>query len=235
MTLTVAICSVANVEGMSPARAATAASLAALLLGVALMLALHMVPPTSEIDPYRRTLSQYALGPGKWAFDLSVLLIASGSVLALYALVRERVLRAWSGGVVLGSLWVLSLLAVVYFTKTNWSVGPSIGGTIHRYASVVAFVSLPLAVLLIARTVFRDRLGWRLVAQGFGVVSLGFFGVIVVGVIRMAAGGGPWWRFVPLGLVERAIAFSAVAAIVVVVLGSLVRPVKSEELAAVPV
>jgi hypothetical protein len=38
---------------------------------------------------------------------------------------------------------------------------------------------------------------------------------------------------VPLGLVERAIAFTAVASIVVVVLGVLVRPVNSAELAGV--
>lgn len=212
-------------------RAATAASLAALLLGVALMLALHVVPPTNEIDPIRRTLSQYALGPGKWAFDVAVLLIALGSALALHALVRDRVVRARSAGVVFGSLWVVSLLVVVYFEKTDWTVGPSLGGTIHRYASVVAFVSLPLAVLVIARAVFATRPGWRVTAQCLGVLSLGFFGLIVVGVVRMAAGGGPWWTFVPLGLVERAIAFSGVAAIVVVVLGSLVRAGKSEELA----
>jgi Protein of unknown function (DUF998) len=220
---------------MPHVRAATAASLVALLLGVVLMLALHVVGPTSEIDPVRRTLSQYALGEGKWAFDVSVLLIAVGSALALYALVRDRVVRPRSGGFVFGTLWVLSLLTVVYFTKTDWTVGPSMGGTIHRYASVVAFVSLPLAVLSIARAAFPARPGWRLAAQGFGMLALGFFGLIVVGVIRMAAGGGPWWRFVPLGLVERVIAFSAVAAFVVVVLGWLVRPVKSEELAAVSV
>ncbi|GAB3462275.1 DUF998 domain-containing protein [Actinophytocola sediminis] len=215
---------------MPHARAACAASLAALLAGVALMLSLHVIPPTSQIDPVRRTLSQYALGEGKWAFDVSVLLIALGSALGFYALIRNRVVAPRSAGVVLGSLWIVSLLAVVYFTKTDWSVGPSIGGTIHRYASVVAFVSLPLAVLVIARAAFPDRLGWRLAAQGFGVLALGFFSLIVIGVIRMGAGGGPWWLFVPLGLVERAIAFSAVAAIVVVVLGSLVRPVKSGEL-----
>lgn len=220
---------------MSHARAATATSLVALLLGVALMLALHVVPPTSEISPVRRTLSQYALGPGKWVFDLSVLLIALGSALAFYGLVRRRVVRPLSGGVVFGAIWSFSLLTIVYFTKTDWSLGPSIGGTIHRYASAVAFVSLPLAVLLVARSAFPGRTGWRLAAQGLGALSLSFFGLIVIGVVRMVAGYGPWWRFVPLGLVERAIAFSAVAAIVVVVLGSLLSPAKSEELAPVAV
>ena len=38
-------------------------------------------------------------------------------------------------------------------------------------------------------------------------------GVLFVGVLRMLAGGGPWWLFVPLGLVERMMALAAVAAI----------------------
>ena len=208
-----------------------AASLATLLLGVVLMLALHVVPPTSEIDAVRRTLSEYALGPGKWVFDLSVLLVALGSGLAFYGLARHRVVRPLSAGMFFAGLWITSLLVIVYFTKTDWSIGPSLSGTIHRYASVVAFVSLPLAVLSVTRAVFPGAPGWRFAARGLGAASLGFFGLILVGVLRMAAGGGPWWRFVPLGLVERAIAFTAVASIVVVVLGVLVRPVKSAELA----
>ncbi|OLF16732.1 DUF998 domain-containing protein [Actinophytocola xanthii] len=204
---------------MSNARAVAVASLAALLLGVALMLALHVVPPTSEISPVRRTLSQYALGPNKWVFDVSVLLIALGSALGLALLVRHRVVRPWSGTVFFGALWTLSLLVIVYFTKTDWSVGPSISGLVHRYASVVAFVSLPLAVLLAAGAAFAGRPGWRLAARGFAVLSLAQFCVILVGVVRMSAGGGPWWRFVPLGLVERGITFSGVAAITILVLG----------------
>lgn len=217
---------------MTRARAVALASLAALIAGVVLMLALHVVPPTNAISPVRRTLSQYALGPTKWVFDLSVLLVALGSALGFHVLVRRRMVRPLSAGVVFGALWVLSLLVIVYFTKTDWTVGPSLGGTIHRWASVVAFVSLPLAVLLVARSVFPDAAGWRWAAQGLGLLSLGFFGLILAGVVRMAAGGGPWWRFVPLGLVERAIAISGVAAIVVVVLGVLVRPAKPAELAA---
>ncbi len=202
---------------MSPRSAL--ASVVALVLGTVLMLALHLVPPTNEISPYRRTISEYALGPNKWVFDLAVLLVALGSALAFVALVQRGLVRAYGFAAVLGALWTLSLLVIVVFTKTDWTVGPSIGGTIHRYASVVGFVSLPLAVLLVARRVFPDRPVWRWAARGFAVVSLGWFGLIVLGVVRMAAGYGPWWRFVPLGMVERAVAVSAVAAIATVALG----------------
>jgi hypothetical protein len=206
-----------------PSRTALA-SVVTLVGGSVLMLALHVLPPTSEISPVRRTLSQYALTSNKWLFDLAVLLIAVGSALGFAAVVRHRGVAPYSGAVVLGALWIASLLAIVVFTKTNWAVGPSIGGTIHRWASVVAFVSLPLAVILAARKVFPEQPGWRWAARGFGVVSLAWFGVIIVGVVRMSAGYGPWWQFVPLGLVERVIALSAVAALLTLALGLVRKP-----------
>jgi hypothetical protein len=206
-----------------PSRTALAGTVT-LMSGIVLMLALHVLPPTSEISPVRRTLSQYALTSNKWLFDLAVLLVAVGSALGIAAVVRHRGVAPYSGAVVLGGLWVASLLVIVWFTKTDWSVGPSMGGVIHRWASVVAFVSLPLAVILLARKVFPDQPGWRWAARGFGVVSLAWFGVILVGVIRSSAGYGPWWQFVPLGLVERVIALSAVAALLTLTLGLVRKP-----------
>jgi len=211
------------------------AGVIAMVTGVVLLLALHVLPPTSEISPVRRTISEYALSDSKWVFDAGVLLIALGSALAFAAVVRHRGVAPYSGAVVFGALWTLSLLAVVVFTKTDWTIGPSIGGTIHRYASVVGFVSLPLAVLLVAHKVFPTQPAWRWTARGFGVVALGWFSLILVGVVRMAYGYGPWWRFVPLGLVERAMAGAAVAAILTLALGLVVRAEKPRDVAAAAV
>lgn len=201
-----------------PSRTALA-SVVALVSGVVLMLVLHVIPPTSEISPLRRTLSQYALTSNKWLFDVAVLLIALGSALCLVAVVWHRGVAPYSGAVVLGVLWIASLLAIVTFTKSDWTVGPSMGGVVHRYASVVGFVSLPLAVIIMANKVFPDRPLWRLAARGFGAVSLAWFCVILVGVVRMAAGYGQWWTFVPLGLVERVIALTGVLAMLTLSLG----------------
>ncbi|SDD07986.1 DUF998 domain-containing protein [Actinokineospora iranica] len=191
--------------------------LVGLLAGVALMLALHVLPPTSAINPVRRTISEYALGSSKWLFDLSVVLVAAGSALGFAELARRRAARP--AALALGVVWTVSLLVVVVFTKTDWSVGPSLGGTIHRYASVAAFLSLPLAVLLLAGAVFPLSAGWRWTARGLGIASLVWFGTILIGVLNMVAGGPPWWYFVPLGLVERMVAGSAVAALAVVLVG----------------
>lgn len=213
---------VASLDPM-PSRTALA-SVVTLVLGAVLMLALHVIPPTDEISPVRRTLSQYALTSNKWLFDVAVLLIALGSALGFVAIVRRSGVAPYSGAVVLGALWTVSLLVIVAFTKTNWANGPSMGGVIHRWASVVGFVSLPLAVIMVARRVFPDRPVWRLAARGFGWVSLAWFSVIIVGFVRMVAGiGGPWWQFVPLGLVERVMALSAVLALLTLSLGLVVK------------
>jgi hypothetical protein len=201
-----------------PSRTALA-SVVTLVSGVVLMLVLHVIPPTNEISPLRRTLSQYALTSNKWLFDVAVLLIALGSALCLVAVVRHQGVAPYSGSIVLGVLWIASLLAIVTFTKTDWTVGPSMGGVVHRYASVVGFVSLPLAVIIMANKVFPDRPLWRLAARGFAAVSLAWFCVILVGVVRMAAGYGQWWTFVPLGLVERVIALTGVLAMLTLALG----------------
>jgi hypothetical protein len=211
-----------RVSAVRPAYAVPLISLVFLTLGVLGVLALHVLPPTDQISPVRRTLSQYALSSNKWIFDLAVLLVAAGSGLAFLEIVRRRLVRPLSATAVFGVLWTASLLAVVVFTKTNWSVGPSMGGVIHRYASVVGFLSLPLAVILVAGAVFPGTAGWRRLARGLGIVSLLWFGMIIIGVVNMLAGGGPWWQFVPLGLVERMMAATAVTAVAVVVVG-LVR------------
>ncbi len=101
-----------------------------------------------------------------------------------------RLVRPLSAPVVLGALWTLSLLTVVWFTKTDWTVGPSTGGTIHRYASVVGFVSLPVAVQLVAGTAFPASPGWRITARALGAVPLACLAVLLAGVVRMAAGRG---------------------------------------------
>ncbi|WP_018686634.1 DUF998 domain-containing protein [Actinokineospora enzanensis] len=193
-----------------------ALALAALCTGVTCLLILHVIPPTSDLSPVRRTISEYALGPNKWLFDLAILLVAAGSALG-FALIRDRTRPLV---LVLGAVWVVSLLAVVAFTKNNWAIGPSTGGMIHRYASVAAFLSLPLAVLTAAG---RALPPWRWSARALGLLSLTWFAVIVVGAIRMLSGGAPWWTTIPLGLVERVIAGSAVAAFATLLIG-LTRP-----------
>src|SRR5688572_3833289 len=146
-----------------------AVAAAVLLLGL-----LHVVPPTSEISPYRRTISQYALTEAATVFNAGVLLLAAGSILTMIAVVGAGLLPARSGGVLALLLWSVALAAVVYFPKHNWAVGPSTDGTVHRVASVVAFLSLPVGALLIGRSWWSHG-RWRVPARwtwGLGLWSL---------------------------------------------------------------
>ncbi len=150
-------------------RATQLGALLALALGLMLFAFLHVLPPTSDISPITQTISEYAHTDAKWLFDLAVLLIAAGSVATFVDIARRRL--SGRATVVLGALWTVSLLLIVMFTKTDWSVGPSIGGTIHHYASLTAFLSLPAAVFLAAHAVFPFSIVWRWLARGLTPIS----------------------------------------------------------------
>ncbi|EHB58272.1 hypothetical protein MycrhDRAFT_0708 [Mycolicibacterium rhodesiae JS60] len=156
------------------------------------------------------TISEYVYTPGSWAFVVAVLMLAGTSAALLYGLIRAGRVRSLSPGSVLMTLWIVGLVAVVAFPKHNWVTGPSLSGTVHRYATLVAFVALPIAVLLIANG--RDtaaRAARWLALIGIGWLTV-LFGAIAVGMVT----GQRWWMLIPLGLVERGIAGFEVAALI---------------------
>lgn len=190
------------------------AGLAVVLVGL-----LHVVA-AEQVNPVRRTISEYALGGSGWMFDAGVLGLATGSALVLSALIRAGVLRARSGVAVLLVVWVAALVVVVVFEKANWSVGPSTGGYIHRFASLAAFTSLPVAALALGRRRRaepgrRRFAAYAAYARWSGVLALLWLSVILLGVVLRPLTGVPWWQFVPLGLVERGLAITEVATVVV--------------------
>jgi len=156
------------------------------------------------------TISEYVYSSGSWAFVVAVLALAGASAALLYGLIKAGRVRSLSAGSVFLTLWVVGLLAVVAFPKHNWVTGPSLSGTVHRYATLVAFVALPIAVLLIARgEATAARLARWLAVIGIGWLTV-LFGAIAVGIVT----GQRWWALIPLGLVERGIAGFEVAALI---------------------
>lgn len=152
------------------------------------------------------TISEYVYSTGDWAFVLAVLALAIGSAVLLYGLIRGGAVRAISVGSLLMSLWVTGLAAVIAFPKHNWALGASSSGTVHRIATLVAFVALPVAVLVIARG--RAPVARWLALGACGWLSV-LFGAIAVGIVTDRS----WWRIIPLGLVERGIAGFEVLAV----------------------
>jgi len=198
------------------------AGVAALAAGAVLILLLHVVGPTEQISATRRTISEYGIGDTKWVFNLAVLLVAAGSVAGFGVLWWQRRLPVLAA--VFGALWTVGLLVIVAFPKRDWTMvtAPGPGPTLHRAASVVAFVCLPLAVLAAARAVFPDAPVRRWAARVLAVGSLAWFAVILTAVIRAA--GGPWWQLIPLGTVERGMAVTELLALAVLLLPGRAQP-----------
>ncbi|WP_117208261.1 DUF998 domain-containing protein [Allorhizocola rhizosphaerae] len=185
------------------------------LSGVLAIAALHVLPPTNAVSPIRRTISEYALYDTGWLFNLGVLAVAVGSLGVLVGLVRSGIARA---GSVAGAgllLWCVGLTGVVAFPKHNWAVGPSVNGDIHRVASLIAFVALPVGAIAVAwawrrSPVWRNYALWTI---GFAVLALLCFGLIAGAFALQPVTGVRWWRAIPLGAVERALATAEVATV----------------------
>lgn len=155
------------------------------------------------------TISEYVYTAGGWAFLTGVLALAVGSILLLAGLIRAGVIAPLSVGSILMSMWVIGLIGVAAFPKHNWEIGPSTSGSIHRVATLLAFVSLPAAVLAIAR---KHRRGRPAVWMAYGSIAwlALLFGAIAVSMVTDLS----WYRIIPLGIVERGIVAFEVAAVI---------------------
>jgi hypothetical protein len=171
------------------------------------------------VGPLRRTISEYALGDYRPVFDVAVLLLAAGSIGILTALVHKGLTRWRSGGSIALSLWSLGLLLVVVFPKTNWAMGTNeVSGSIHRFGSMLAFVSLPIAIILLARPWLKDHV-WGKHARwtmASGLLSVLAFTPILYAIVMGSMGGARWWRVFPLGYIERILLIAEVGAVLVV-------------------
>jgi hypothetical protein len=135
----------------------------------------------------------------------------------LAGLVRAGLARRHGAAAGLLAAWSACLLVVVAFEKIDWSVGPTPTGYLHRYASLVAFLCLPAAALAFGRA-WRDDPRWARFAawtRWLGIASLAWLAPVLLGFVLRPLTGVPWWQFVPLGLFERGVALTEVAAVLV--------------------
>ncbi|WP_327588806.1 DUF998 domain-containing protein [Nonomuraea sp. NBC_00507] len=179
--------------------------------GVAVILGLELTS-LDEVNPIRRTISEHGLGPDGWIFGLAVGLLAAGSVAIGVSLARKKLAGVFGTVALMG--WSVGLFLTAWFEKHDWSVGPSTSGSIHRVGSIIAFVCLPLAAVIIARPWrHRERSKATLVAFGLGICSVLWVVFIGAMILIAAETGMAWWRVMPLGLVERGLAVTEVAAL----------------------
>lgn len=200
------------------ARVAARAGTLAVVVAAAILGVLEVDAASNGMKLTRRTISHHALGINGWAFDLAVLLLACGSLAIAASLIASGVVGLRSATAVTFGLFSAGLALVAVFTKHDWSVGPSASGYVHWAGTVLAFLSLPYAVILIGRrwrhdARLRGRALWCLL---LGVMSLLWFLPIVVAILVHATAGTPWWQLIPLGLVERFLAGTEFIAVLAV-------------------
>jgi len=196
-------------------RVVAVGGLTAVLTTIAMIGALDVRNALRTPTELRRTISQYGLGANAWIFEVAVSLLAAGSLVILAVLVHRGVTRWYSTGAIALSLWSLGLALVVAFPKQDWSLPSSSSGGIHRMASLLAFVSLPIAVLALARPWLRDS-AWGGHARwtfGLGILSVIAFSPLLYAVLVHASGGTAWWRVFPIGYIERILVITEVIAV----------------------
>jgi hypothetical protein len=200
-------------------RELAAGGIGAAALGAGLVGLLHLITPPARVNPVRRTISEYALLETAWVFNTALLVLAAGSAAVLASLVATGVVRLWSVGGVALTLWTACLPAIVLFPKHNWAVGPSMTGNVHRAFALIGFLSLPAAALAIG---WAQRTHPRWGSHAYRTVILGWcsllcFSPLAYAILSQPLTGVRWYRAVPLGAVERALAVSEV--IIVIALG----------------
>ncbi|MGH3951668.1 MAG: DUF998 domain-containing protein [Pseudonocardiaceae bacterium] len=196
------------------ARSGTVTAVAAFLS----ICALEIYAALTGINLLQATLSQHALRAEGWAFNAAIVLLAAGSAGIHASLAASGIVRLQSAASLALGLWCTGLLLVALFTKHDWSAGPSPSGYAHWMGSVLAFLSLPAAVLLLARP-WRGDPRWRGHAgltSGLGLLAILCLVPIGTAMAIHLLVGIPWWEVVHLGLVERLLAFAEVVAVLAV-------------------
>lgn len=167
--------------------------------------------------PGSSTISAYFYTEWAWLFNAALVALVLGSVALIAGLLRADPQRIRSIGLWLLTVSAVGLALVLIFPKTDWSIGDSLAGRIHRIASLVAFLTAPLGMIALTRRSARPTGRAGHLAQAafwLAIGALAWLTPMVVAAIRMFAGGPPWWRAYPLGLMERGIVGFEIAAMI---------------------
>ncbi len=201
-----------------PGRTLAAGGVLAVVLTIVLVAGLDTGTALTEPDELRRTISEYGLGPQAWVFTAAVLLLAAGSIAALVTFIRHRLLKPFSGASIALTLWTLGMVVIAIFPKQDHSLPASMSGQVHRMASLLAFLSLPVAAFLLAKAASHQE-EWAAFGRRtriLGAVSVVMFSPLVYSIIVGAVTGTAWWRVLPIGYVERGLLLAEVLTVLVI-------------------
>jgi hypothetical membrane protein len=148
---------------------------------------LHPLRP--DYDPARRFISEFAIGPYHTLMTAAFFALATGSFALTLALWRAGA-RSRPGITLLG-IWSAGVVIVGIFpTDLQFTGRPkTLAGTIHDDTTLVAFVSIMTAMLVLSYHMRRLWPSWCRAAMALAVASLVEFGVLFVSV----GAGWPGW------------------------------------------
>jgi len=166
-----------------------------IILAVVLAVIGH-VDADPAYNPLTLTVSDYAVSDRGGPVDLAMVTLGLASLALLVGL---RAVRApvHATAAALFLVWVGGLLASVAVPTDPIGARMSSGGLVHRYASVSAFVSLPLAATVLSHRFDRDR-RWQAIGSKIRLLAA----ASAAGLLVMLYVAFPGHR-VMLGLVER--------------------------------
>lgn len=170
---------------------------------LAIVIALHFVQP--ELHPFRRFVSEYAVGPMGWLLNVGFLCFAFGlaALAAAFGWLLTPPSRTRPGGALLG-VSALGILAGGLFNADLQGTDVTMQGIAHDLAGFVAFLSLlPGTIVTSRRLAGANRLGglyrglrplaWLLVALFLAMMFVfGPLGVVGLGQ-RIFIGGMFGW------------------------------------------
>ncbi|GAA3007937.1 DUF998 domain-containing protein [Streptosporangium longisporum] len=142
---------------------------AAIGAGATTMLGLHVV---TGLDPVHTVISEYAFEADGWLLPLSLTLFAAAATVIAAMLGRDAGNR---GAALLVGTWGLCMLLIGAFPTDEPGLPLSMSGGIHRYAAFVAFLTMPVAGLIMARRLASGRY-----ARAVRLLSLASLGVLVL-------------------------------------------------------
>jgi hypothetical protein len=162
------------------------------------------VDPSSDLDPWSLTISDFAVSDRGGVIDVAMVVTALATVVTLAGLHAAGVrLRGWP--VLLFSLWAGGLVLAAIVPTSEPGLPLNGAAYVHRYASVMAFAALPLAAL---------TLSVRLLAGATVRCVRGLTITSAVCMLAMLYSAYPGHRML-IGLAERALIGSEVAVLVV--------------------
>jgi hypothetical protein len=123
-------------------------------------LALHYLQP--ELKPLDEAMSYYVYGRQGWLLTLGLFSLGVGSLVLTIVLAWGPAATVSRGGLLCLAIWSAGVLFGAAFAADppgRWDKPPSISGSIHGIAAMVALVSFPVAAVLLSRG-FRSDSRW---------------------------------------------------------------------------